>query len=398
MTRPGRAGLTVLGLLLIAGSLVAALWHWRHLLPHANASRLYVTDPVRDRLLVVDLESGKVRKTLEVGRLPHQVLLGPPGRLYVVESGSQSVSVIDTREDQVLRQAPVGPVPDFLAHRAVGDTAIREARSCKACHHAQVLGTLPASLALSKDRRSLWVTELRTRRVSRLEASTLKTEDQLGLLGGDTTPTQVLVHPRTGDLFVASRSYRGDTPGVGGVGDTGLRISLDPEHAGAIGTSNVMAFDARLDKIKGRVELPFAGAHGGAFSADGSELYLACRGADRVAVLGTAPLRLLRSHRVPPGPTAVVLLDEDTLAVACLNTSPGVVELLERRTGKPRGHLTVPPNPAALAWDAASGRLYVACTGGACVAEIDVAARRVVRELPLGGQPAGLVVVAAPGS
>jgi YVTN family beta-propeller protein len=392
----GRAALSALGLLLIAGSLTAALWHWRHLLPHATASRLYVTDPVRDKLLVFDLDTGKVRKVLELGRLPHQVLTGKHERLYVVESGSQSVSVIDTRTDTVVAQRPVGQVPNLLAHRAVGETAVREARSCKACHHAQILGNLPGSLTLSRDQRSLWVTELRTRRLSRLDAATLQTGDQLGLLGGDTTPTQVLVHPRSGELFVASRSYRGDTPGVGGVGDTGLRISLDPEHAGSMGTSNVMAFDTNMEAVKGRVELPFAGAHGGVFSPDGSELYLACRGADRVAVLSTSPLRLLRSYRVPPGPTAVALIDDETLAVACLNTAPGSVELLERRTGRPVGHVTVPANPAALAWDAASRRLFVACTGGACVAEVDVDARRVVREHPVGGQPGGLAVVAAP--
>ncbi|MEB3330578.1 MAG: hypothetical protein VKQ33_15235 [Candidatus Sericytochromatia bacterium] len=394
MSRPGRVAPVALGLLLIVGSLAAALWHWRHLLPRASASRLYVTDPLQDKVLVFDLDTGKVRKVLEVGRLPHQVLRGRQDRLYVLETGSQSVSVIDTRTDAVIAQRPVGELPNLLAHRAVGETAIREARSCKACHHAQVLGTLPGSLALSRDERALWVTELRPRRITRLDAATLETGDQLGLLGGDTTPTQVLVHPKSGDMFVASRSYRGETPGMGGVGDTGLRISLDPEHAGSIGTSNVMAFDPRLDAVKGRVELPFAGAHGGVFSRDGAELYLACRGADRVAVLGTSPLRLLRSHPVPPGPTALTLLDDETLAVACLNTAPGAVELLERRTGRPLGRLAVPANPAALAWDATSRRLFVACTGGACVAEVDVDGRRVVREHRIGGQPGGLAVVA----
>jgi YVTN family beta-propeller protein len=227
--------------------------------------------------------------------------------------------------------------------------------------------------------------------VSRLGPGDLRTRDQVALLGGDLTPSQVLVHPTSGDLYVVARAYKGDVP----TGPTGpnLKISADPEHAAAGGTSAITAFDSVLRTPKGRLELPFAGAYAGAFSKDGKELYVACRGADRVAVIGLAPLRVLRAYAVAPGPAGIALADPDTLVVASFNTDPGIVQFVDRKSGQIRQVLKVPANPAALAVHPTTGQVYVGCAGADVVLELDPRTRTVVRTLPVGAHPSGLAVV-----
>lgn len=372
--------------------LVAASVLWRIVQPDApRAGKLYVADPFDDRLRVFDLGTGARLRDVKVGRLPHQLAVGPGHQLWVAESGSQSVSQLDTRTDQVTHQRMVGRAPDNAAHRRKGLDVVNTSPSCKACHGMRVVGTLPAGLALGRDGKDLWVTETRARRVSRLDPADLATRDQLGLLGGELTPSQVLVHPQTGDLFVVARSYRGDLP----TGPTGpsLSIAADPEHAAAQGTSAITAFDASLGEVRGRVELPYAGAYTGAFSRDGKRLYVACRGADRIAVLETSPLKFVKAYATAAGPAGIALADPDTLVVAAFNTSPGIVQFLDRHTGESRQTLRTPPNPAALAVHPKTGEIYVGCAGADVVLELDPRTRQVKRALAVGAHASGLAVV-----
>ncbi|MEB3198034.1 MAG: hypothetical protein VKP62_12610, partial [Candidatus Sericytochromatia bacterium] len=305
---PRSSRLALWGVLLLVAGLLGLAYQWRAGMAPQGGT-LWIAEPLSDRLALVDLASGQVVQRIEVGRLPHQLSLGPKGQVYVLESGSQSVSIIDPLRRKTVRQRIVGELPDHLSHRALGEGQIRAATSCKTCHAQSIAGSLPGSMAFGHSPAALWVTELRARRISRLQPEALQTEGQLALLGDDSSPTQVLVQPKTGHLVVVAKSYRGDIPGQGGIGDTGLRISMDPEHAGSLGGSRLTVFDSRLEGVLGRLELPMAGAFAGVFSSDGNELYLACRGADEIAVLSPVPPRLLRRLPVAPGPAALAWID-----------------------------------------------------------------------------------------
>lgn len=80
---------------------------------------------------VVDLESRKVLAEIEVGLLPCNMVLSPDGsRLYVANANSDIVSVIDTRQDKVLRtidtkpiaELPFGSAPNALVMDSSGKT------------------------------------------------------------------------------------------------------------------------------------------------------------------------------------------------------------------------------------------------------------------------------------
>jgi YVTN family beta-propeller protein len=63
---------------------------------------------------VIDLESRKVLKEIEVGLLPCNMVLSPDrSRLYVANANSDIVSVIDTKEDRLLKLIDTKPLADI---------------------------------------------------------------------------------------------------------------------------------------------------------------------------------------------------------------------------------------------------------------------------------------------
>ena len=383
-----------LGLLFAGG--VGAWFHWNFPRGAATTGLLYVSEPTLDRVSVINLASGQILRHHGVGRLPHQLLADARGRVYVLETGSQSVSLLPAaRDEQITRQRIIGEAPNILPHRAAGEQVMTKATSCKSCHKSEIQGSLPGSMAFTADRNHLWITELRGRRLSQVKVNGLETQEQIGVLGEDSSPARVLIHPGSGDIYVIARTYKGAMPSTAGIGELGLRIALDPEHAGSLGTSSVTVSDAQFNTIKGRLELPGAGAGAGVFSPDGRELFLALRGADQVAVIGLSPLRLLRTIATAPGPTALAWVGSKTLAVASLNTNPGVLQFFDGSTGALEHRIAVGANPAVLAFDQSSQKLYVGCTGNASVTEVDIHSPRVLREFKLEGHPGGLALVNA---
>ena len=84
-----------------------------------NNGKGYVTETVRydgtpGRVSVIDLNNYTVTKTIEVGVQPEQLLIAG-GKLFVANSGSNTVTVINTATDAVEGTAPVADAPKDLA-------------------------------------------------------------------------------------------------------------------------------------------------------------------------------------------------------------------------------------------------------------------------------------------
>lgn len=77
--------------------------------------RVYVANSGADTISVVDLGGKTVVASVPVGREPHQILAPPGGRLYVGIFGEDTVSVIDPVTMQELTRVRVGRNPTRLA-------------------------------------------------------------------------------------------------------------------------------------------------------------------------------------------------------------------------------------------------------------------------------------------
>ena len=81
-----------------------------------DARRLYVANGRAKTVSVVDLESGEVTATVEVGERPWGIVASPDGRfLYTANGPSNDVSVVDTQGLEVVARIPVGERPWGLA-------------------------------------------------------------------------------------------------------------------------------------------------------------------------------------------------------------------------------------------------------------------------------------------
>jgi YVTN family beta-propeller protein len=88
----------------------------------ADGGLLYVVCEAADSLVVVDTGRRRIVAEVTVGDLPHGVCLSPDGRrAYVSNRGSDSVSVVDTRSLEVVATFAVGDEPHGLTTNDSGE-------------------------------------------------------------------------------------------------------------------------------------------------------------------------------------------------------------------------------------------------------------------------------------
>lgn len=147
-----------------------------------TGDRAFVTEAATASIAVIDLDSGALRRRIDVGLLPHDVALSPDGRtLYAALAGSQAVAVIDTDTESLRATWTTAPAPARRADgSAIGEHASERgapSRSCHSCHRdggakPRYVGARPVALALSADGARLYVGHLNTGELLVLDTST----------------------------------------------------------------------------------------------------------------------------------------------------------------------------------------------------------------------------------
>lgn len=82
----------------------------------APNGKVYIANTGADTVLVFDPRAGKVVRTIPVGDQPSSIAIGTTNRAYVTNQGDDTVSVIDVMTDEVIGEPiPVGQEPLGLA-------------------------------------------------------------------------------------------------------------------------------------------------------------------------------------------------------------------------------------------------------------------------------------------
>jgi DNA-binding beta-propeller fold protein YncE len=394
MTTNGRPPFPWLRALLVTAAILAPaipaylVWHKAQATP---SGKLYVADTFGDDVGVIDIATGQKTQLLKTGKLPHNFALTKDARtLYVTEAGSQSITAFDTATDAVKLQRIVGPIPDNPEHRKVGMDKVRAASSCKACHYQRSVGSFISGITLSPDEKELWITEMKTQRVTIADAQTLATKRQVEVINPEgTTPSNLVYHPGTHDVYVLNRNRpKGKSLSMMGQEDGTF------DHNAKKGQSFITVYDPPFTTVKARMKSPFAVPYGAVFSKDGHTLYVAYRSTNKVAVFDLDTFAYQKAYEVDESPIGLLLApDDETLMVANFYETPATVQWLDRRTGAMKKRLEVPSSPTLMVRHPRTGLVYLTASGANKIVEIDPVAMAITRTFDAGAYPIDVQLV-----
>ena len=141
--------------------------------PHGIAvtpddSKVYVTNSVSNTVSVIDASTDMVTTTINVGNYPFGIIASPDGsKIYVANNGTNTISVIDVATDNVVNTFTVGTGPHGLAFSPDGyllyvsnrfdNTVSILISSSGSIYKTLSVGTSPRGLVSSKDGKRVYV-------------------------------------------------------------------------------------------------------------------------------------------------------------------------------------------------------------------------------------------------
>ena len=356
--------------------------------PAAPGDRVFVSQAGSSTLLVLDAASGLPAARIEVGMLPHHLVVSPDHRtLYAALVGSQAIAEIDVATLSLRRTLLTAPVPerrlDGSLIQAHFDRDAFGASSCYGCHRPggaqpKYAGDRPFGLLLSPDGRRLFVTHLRASRLTVLDLDEGRIESTRSLAPAGPA-TEVVAIDQIGDeLWVALR------PPQPSVQAGALRrlaaATLEPiaEVPTGADPGAVLALPERGRVLVSNFETDTVTMH------DAGQSGVVGQAAAVRFEVGPGPLGLLAL-----GPGRVLAVDYYWNAVSFLDLDAGTAQTLPlARDGRPYAN----PTNAALSGDGQSAWIVSSGTEGHLL-ELDVSSRALVRDLPIDGLSFGVAVV-----
>jgi YVTN family beta-propeller protein len=336
---------------------------------------LYVVCERSDELLVVDTESSKVRKRVNVGHVPRGLALSRDGkRVYVTSSWTDRIFVIDATSLAVTRELPTGFEPVsvvedhsgtglYVTNRVSNDVSLIDLDSGQ--EKKRLVGGRGASyLAIAPKDNLVYATH-----VFPNPAVKYRTPPESEITVIDAGRQQVVerkaLHNVAGVFHVAF-SADGKLAAVAQLRPKNLIPLAHVEHGWVFGNSLSVVgegFDGvvqvPLDELERYYALPF----GVAIAADHSRIYVSSAGSDMVSVIDVR--RLAKFART------------NKYFANDLSASANYVVARIAVGKNPRG-LTLSPNGT---------RLYVANRMDDTIGVIDTANHKLIETIGLGGPP-----------
>jgi YVTN family beta-propeller protein len=376
------AGVFAVALLAIAAQPAAkqpsALLRERYLSPveiavSPDGRLLYVLCQDSDELRVIEEASGKVVKSVPVGRVPRGIVITRRGdTLYVTNAWSDNVSVIDARNLEVTKTLPAGFEPSgaaldvaertlYVANRLSNDVSVIDLNTGQETKRL-VAGRGASYLTSSPDGKLIYCTHVYP------EPGPFRDAPKSEITVIDTNTQTVVERKRLNNVagvFHTAVSKDGELGVVAQLRPKNLLPLAHVEHGWAFGDaltlfgSNVGGLvQIPLDELDRYYALPW----GIAIAPDKSKIFLTTAGSQSVTVLDVARLlKSVRTHRRP-----------------FVNDLSASAEYVSSR-------IAVGHNPRGVAFSPDGKHLYVANRLDDTISVIDTADEDVVATLDLGG-------------
>jgi DNA-binding beta-propeller fold protein YncE len=349
--------------------------------PPGPADRIFVSQAGSSTVAVIDGETGALETRIEVGMLPHHLVLSPDRRtLYAALVGSQAIAEIDVASASLRRTFLTAPVPERRLDGSVitahADQHAFGATTCYGCHRAggaqpKYAGDRPFGLLLSPDGKRLFVSHLRAARLAVLDLDSGTVERTVFLPPAGAATEAVALARLDGELWVALRPPQPST-------EPGALRRLDATTLETIAEVPTGADPGALLALpaSGRVLVS---------NFESNTVTMHARGGEPARFeAAPGPLGLLAL----PAPK-VLAIDYYSNAVSFLDLDAHTSETL------PLVHGGVPyanPTNAALSSDGRRAWIVSSGTDGHLLA-IDLASRAIVRDFAIDGLSFGVAVV-----
>jgi YVTN family beta-propeller protein len=289
----------------------------------------YVTDEAGNSVLIFDRLTGSTLEVIPVGTSPKGIVISPDGtKVYIANSGSDSISVLDTITKEVTDTIFLG------------------------------LGIGPEGLAITPDGRFLISANRVSNNISIIDPDTYRIIKHIPV---GLSPLRVSVSPWGDWAFVTnSRS------------DNLMIVSL-------IAKQVVSSIALRPKPIGVRS------------SPGGDEIFVSCHDSDIIQVVDSNLKEVVSSLRVNRGPIDIVL-DRSRGRIYVANAKSNDVSILIESMNMKEATISVGESPNALALDGTRRLLYVVNKGDGTVSIIDLGKERVVDTIKAGIKPWGIVL------
>jgi YVTN family beta-propeller protein len=304
--------------------------------------KAYVTDEAGNSVLIFDRLTGSTLEVVPVGNSPRGIVISPDGtKVYIANSGSDSISVLDTMTKEVTDTIFLG------------------------------LGVGPEGLAITSDGRWLITANKVSNNISLIDLDTYRIIKHISV---GLSPLRASISP-WGDVwwdvvYVYVTDNRSDDLKIINLG-TRQVVSTIQMRPGPIGVTS---------------------------SPDGDEIFVSCHDSDIIQVVSKIKIdeepvfwEVINSFPTGRGPIDMVL-DRRRGRIYVANAKSNDVIILIESMNMKEAAIPVGESPNALALDNTRRLLYVVNQGDGTVSIIDLGKERVVDTIKAGIKPWGIVL------
>ncbi len=287
-----------------------------------TAKYAYITNSGTTTVSVIDTAKNKVTATVNVGSNPYGVAVNPKGtKVYVASDVNDAVSVIDTATNKVTAKVKVGSNPwgvavnpegtkMYVANEGSGTVSVIDTASNKVTATIKV-GNYPYGIAVNPVGTKVYVVNNLDNTVSVINAATNKVTATIKV--GD-LPTGVAVNP------------------------AGTKVYVTNEH-------DVSVIDTATNKVTATVPVgkyPW----GVAINPAGTKVYVTNYGDSTVSVINTATNKVTATVKVGSYPLGISINPEGT-KVYVANEESNTISVISTATNKVTATVKVGKEPVA---------------------------------------------------
>jgi YVTN family beta-propeller protein len=298
------------------------------------AARIYVTNQLDNTASVIDGATHKIVATVRVGVSPAQMAVSPDRKsVYIANTGSNTVSVLNTDNDTIARtialpprsrplDVAVNPNGRYLytADGGSNRVSVLDTRAKRVVASVRV-GTQPLSVAVAPDGRTVYAANSGSGDVSVIDA---RTNRVVRAIPTGRFPSGVAVTPNGASLYVTNE-LSGVTVINAGNGTVAARlrepspssVAMSPNgdraYVTGLGPGRVTAIDTGTHRVSSTVSVGPYGTDPFTVRATGDAVYVANQGANTLSVIDQSTFRATATIAtgnspygiavVQPGPT-----------------------------------------------------------------------------------------------